>query len=58
MFFIILINFNTLTQCIKNKKNIIVLENSIFVLENIKNTKKIIKIIFFLKIKKSIDFIG
>ena len=34
MFFKILIIFNTLTQYLKTKKNIIVLENSFFVLEN------------------------
>ena len=39
-----------------NKKEQIVLENSIFVLENLKNIKKIIKIKFFYKIKKNIDF--
>ena len=49
-FFKILIIFNTLTQYLKTKKNIIVLENSFFVLENVKKSKKIkkiIKIIFF-----------
>ena len=48
--------FNTLTQFLKTKKNIIVLENYIFVLENVKNMKKIKKINFFYKIKKNIDF--
>ena len=43
---------------LKAKKNIVVLENSIFVLEKVKNRKKIIKINFFYKIKKSIDFIS
>ena len=56
MFFKILIIFNTLTQYLKTKKNIIVLENSLFVLENVKKSKKIKKIIFFYKIKKNIDF--
>ena len=56
MFFKILIIFNTLTQSLKTKKNIIVLENSLFVLENVKKSKKIKKIIFFYKIKKNIDF--
>ena len=56
MFFKILIIFITLTQFIKTKKNIIVLENSLFVLENVKKSKKIKKIIFFYKIKKNIDF--
>ena len=56
MFFKILIIFNTLTQSLKTKKNIIVLENCFFVLENIKNRKKIKKINFFYKIKKNIDF--
>ena len=56
MFFKILIIFNTLTQSLKTKKNIIVLENYIFVLENVKNRKKIKKINFFYKIKKNIDF--
>ena len=56
MFFKILIIFNTLTQSLKTKKNIIVLENSLFVLENVKKGKKIKKIIFFYKIKKNIDF--
>ena len=56
MFFKILIIFITLTQYLKTKKNIIVLENSFFVLENIKKSKKIKKIIFFYKIKKNIDF--
>jgi len=56
MFFKILIIFNTLTQSLKTKKNIIVLENYIFVLENVKNKKKIKKINFFYKIKKNIDF--
>ena len=56
MFFKILIIFNTLTQFLKTKKNIIVLENYIFVLEYAKNKKKIKKINFFYKIKKSIDF--
>ena len=56
MFFKILIIFITLTQSLKNKKNIIVLENSLFVLENVKKSKKIKKIIFFYKIKKNIDF--
>ena len=41
---------------LKAKKNIVVLENSIFVLEKVKNRKKIIKINFFYKIKKNIDF--
>ena len=56
MFFKILIIFITLTQSLKTKKNIIVLENSLFVLENVKKSKKIKKIIFFHKIKKNIDF--
>ena len=56
MFFKILIIFITLTQYLKTKKNIIVLENSLFVLENVKKSKKIKKIIFFYKIKKNIDF--
>ena len=56
MFFKILIIFITLTQYLKTKKNIIVLENSLFVLENVKKNKKIKKIIFFHKIKKNIDF--
>ena len=56
MFFKILIIFITLTQSLKTKKNIIVLENSLFVLENVKKSKKIKKIIFFYKIKKNIDF--
>ena len=56
MFFKILIIFITLTQSLKTKKNIIVLENSLFVLENAKKNKKIKKIIFFNKIKKNIDF--
>ena len=56
MFFKILIIFITLTQSLKNKKTIIVLENSFFVLENVKNRKKIKKINFFYKIKKNIDF--
>ena len=56
MFFKILIIFTTLTQSLKTKKNIIVLENSLFVLENVKKSKKIEKIIFFHKIKKNIDF--
>ena len=56
MFFKILIIFITLTQSLKTKKNIIVLENSLFVLENVKKNKKIKKIIFFHKIKKNIDF--
>ena len=56
MFFKILIIFNTLTQSLKIKKNLIVLENYIFVLENLKNRKKIKKINFFYKIKQSIDF--
>ena len=47
MFFKILIIFNTLTQSLKIKKNLIVLENYIFVLENLKNRKKIKKINFF-----------
>ena len=42
----------------KNKKNTIVLENSFFVLENLKNVKKIIKINFFYEIKKNVDFIS
>ena len=46
MFFKILIIFITLTQLQKSIKNIIVLENSIFVLEIVKKLKKIIKIIF------------
>ena len=54
--FKILIIFITLTQSLKTKKNIIVLENSFFVLENVKKSKKIKKIIFFYKIKKNIDF--
>ena len=58
MFFKILRIFNILTQCLKSKKNIVVLENSIFVLEKVKNRKKIIKINFFYKIKKNIDFIS
>ena len=58
MFFKILIIFITLTQCLKNKKNTIVLENSVFVLENPKNVKKIIKINFFYEIKKNVDFIS
>ena len=58
MFFKILIIFNTLTQYLKTKKNIIVLENSFFVLEIAKKLKKIIKIIFFCKIKKSVDSIS
>jgi len=33
-----------------------VLENSFFVLENVKKSKKNKKIIFFYKIKKNIDF--
>jgi site-specific DNA-cytosine methylase len=56
MFFKILIIFITLTQSLKNKKTIIVLENSFFVLENVKKSKKNKKIIFFYKIKKNIDF--
>ena len=44
--FKILIIFITLTQLLKSIKNIIVLENSIFVLEIVKKLKKIIKIIF------------
>ena len=56
MFFKVLIIFNTLTQSLKTKKNIIVLENYIFVLENVKNKKKTKKINFFYKIKKNIDF--
>ena len=56
MFFKILIIFNTLTQFLKTKKNIIVLENSFFVLEKVKNSKKINNFIFFYKIKKNIDF--
>ena len=56
MFFKILIIFITLTQSLKTKKNIIVLENSLFVLENVKKSKKNKKIIFFYKIKKNIDF--
>ncbi len=56
--FKILIIFITLTQWQKSIKNIIVLENSIFVLEIVKKTKKIIKIIFFCKIKKNVDFIS
>jgi len=48
--FKILIIFITLTQLLKSIKNIIVLENSIFVLEIVKKSKKIIKIIFFSKI--------
>ena len=56
MFFKILIIFITLTQSLKTKKNIIVLENSLFVLENVKKSKKIKKIIFFNKIKKNVDF--
>ncbi len=55
MFFKILKIFITLTQLLKIIKNIIVLENCIFVLEKIENVKKIKKIIFFYKIKKSID---
>ena len=50
MFFKILIIFITLTQSLKTKKNIIVLEY-------VKKSKKIKKIIFFYKIKKNIDFI-
>ena len=42
----------------KNKKNTIVLENPVFVLENLKNVKKIIKINFFYEIKKNVDFIS
>ena len=49
--------FITLTQWLKSIKNIIVLENSIFVLEIVKKTKKIVKIIFFYKIKENVDFI-
>ena len=56
VFFKILIIFTTLTQSLKTKKNIIVLENSFFVLENVKKSKKTKKIIFFYKIKKNIDF--
>ena len=56
MFFKIFMIFNTLTQFLKTKKNIIVLENYIFVLENVKNKKKTKKINFFYKIKKNIDF--
>ena len=56
MFFKILIIFITLTQSLKTKKNIIVLENSLFVLENVKKSKKNKKIIFFNKIKKNVDF--
>ena len=56
--FKILIIFITLTQLLKSIKNIIVLENSIFVLEIVKKSKKIIKIVFFYKIKKSVDFIS
>ena len=41
--FKILIIFITLTQLLKSIKNIIVLENSIFVLEIVKKIKKIIK---------------
>ena len=48
--FKILIIFITLTQLLKSIKNIIVLENSIFVLEIVKKSKKNIKIIFFSKI--------
>ena len=48
--FKILIIFITLTQLLKSIKNIIVLENSIFVLEIVKKSKKIIKIFFFSKI--------
>ena len=48
--FKILIIFITLTQLLKSIKNIIVLEISIFVLEIVKKSKKIIKIIFFSKI--------
>ena len=55
--FKILIIFITLTQLQKSIKNIIVLENSIFVLEIVKKSKKIIKIIFFSKIQKSVYFI-
>jgi len=55
--FKILIIFITLTQLLKSIKNIIVLENSIFVLEIVKKSKKIIKIIFFSKIQKSVYFI-
>ena len=58
MFFKILIIFITLTQIIKNEKNSIVLENYYFVLEKSKNCQKIIKIIFFYKIKKNVDFIS
>ena len=58
MFFKILIIFITLTQWIKNEKNSIVLENYYFVLEKSKNGQKIIKIIFFYKIKKNVDFIS
>ena len=58
MFFTISRIFNIITQCLKAKKNIVVLENSIFVLEKVKNRKKIIKINFFYKIKKNIDFIS
>ena len=56
--FKILIIFITLTQLLKSIKNLIVLENSIFVLEIVKKSKKIIKIIFFCKIKKSVDSIS
>jgi hypothetical protein len=41
-----------------NEKKAIVLENFVFVLENTKNVKKIIKIIFFCIIKKNVDFIS
>jgi len=54
MFFKILIIFITLTQSLKNKKTIIVLENLFFVLENVKKSKKNKKIIFFTKLKKTL----
>ena len=54
MFFKILIIFITLTQSIKTKKNIIVLENSLFVLENVKKSKKLKKLFFLTKLKKTL----
>ena len=54
--FKILIIFITLTQLLKSIKNIIVLENSIFVLEIVKKSKKIIKIIFFFQNSKKCLF--
>ena len=47
MFFKILIIFITLTQSLKTKKNIIVLEN-------VKKRKKLKKLFFFTKLKKTL----